>query len=213
MSLLTFLDNASDEPDKIGIEGAQRYLEDLNVQLDEVAHFALCELLQCPSVGEFSKEEFVSGWKDTSSPSNPCDTASRQSDHVSVIRKRLADDPTYFKKVYRNAFKLAKTEQQKSVPMDSALEFWNLFFRTGKGGVEWNSSKTKWLDMWLEFYENKVKRPVNKDLWNMVGELMLKTKGPDGESLEWWSEDGAWPMAVDDYVAYVKEKRNGMDTA
>jgi DCN1-like protein 1/2 len=61
--------------------------------------------------------------------------------------------------------------------------------------------------LWVEFYETNNKRPVNKDLWNMVGELVLKTKEPDGESLNWWTEDGAWPMAVDDFVTYVKEKR------
>jgi DCN1-like protein 1/2 len=61
--------------------------------------------------------------------------------------------------------------------------------------------------MWCEFYESQVKRPVNKDLWNMVGELVQKTKEPGGESLEWWTEDGAWPMAVDEFVSWVKEKR------
>lgn len=97
--------------------------------------------------------------------------------------------------------------------MDSAIEFWKLFFTKGKGGIGWNSPTTAWLDMWVEFYENEVKRPVNKDLWNMVGELMLKTKESGGEDLSWWTEDGAWPVAVDQFVAHVKEKRgSSMDT-
>jgi DCN1-like protein 1/2 len=92
--------------------------------------------------------------------------------------------------------------------MDSAMDFWNMFFRKGKGGIEWNSSKTKWLDMWLDYYGNNSGRPVNKDLWNMVGELVTKINEPGGESLEWWTEDGAWPMAVDEFIASVKEKRS-----
>jgi len=87
-----------------------------------------------------------------------------------------------------------------------------MFYRAGKGGIEWNSESVQWLDLWSEFYKT-VNRPVNKDLWNMVGELVMKTKEPDGETLDWWTEDGAWPMAVDDFVAHVKEKRKtGIDT-
>ncbi|KAL2429603.1 Defective in cullin neddylation protein 1 [Exophiala dermatitidis] len=203
-----YRDNPKDAPDKIGIEGAQKYLTDLNVELDEVAHLAICDLLQCPSIGEFERDSFISGWRSVSIGDKPYDTISRQSQYVNTIRKRVVTDPAYFKQVYRNAFKLAKPEGQRSVPMDSAIDFWNMFFREGKGGIKWNTSTTKWLDLWCEFYETKNKRPVNKDLWNMVCELVFKTKEPGGETLEWWTEDGAWPMAVDDFVAYVKDKRS-----
>ena len=192
-------------------------MTDLKVELDEVAHLALCDLLQCPSIGEFERDPFIAGWRSVSSADKPYDNVPRQAQYIDTIRKKLASDPAYFKQVYRNAFKLAKQEAQRSVPMDSAIEFWNLFFREGKGGIEWNTSSTQWLDMWCEFYESHSKRPVNKDLWNMVGELVLKTKEPDGESLDWWTEDGAWPMAVDDFIIFVKEKRKAdgdtMDTS
>jgi DCN1-like protein 1/2 len=186
-------------------------LTDLGVELDEVVHLALCELLQCPSIGEFDREAFISGWRSlspnhSSSPAQSYDTIARQSAYISTLRRKLVADPSYFKQVYRNAFKLAKPENQKSVPMDSGMDFWNMFFRKGKGGIEWNSSRTKWLDMWLEFYEKNSGRPVNKDLWNMVGELVIKIKEPGGENLEWWTEDGAWPMAVDDFIASIKAK-------
>jgi len=212
-----YRDDPKQSPDRIGIEGAQKYLTDLDVELDEVAHLALCDLLQCPSIGEFERDPFISGWRSASLGSNTYDTPASQAQYVGIIRKKLAAEPTYFKQVYRNAFKLAKPEGQRSVPMDSAIDFWNMFFREGKGGIEWNTPATKWLDLWCEFYETSNKRPVNKDLWNMVGELVLKTREPEGESLAWWTEDGAWPMAVDDFVAFVKEKRKGqgdtMDTS
>lgn len=210
-------DKPKESPDTIGIEGAQKYLTDLNVELDEVAHLAICDLLQCPSIGEFERESFISGWRSVSAGSKQYDSISNQAQYVDVLRKKLTSDPAYFKQVYRNAFKLAKPEGQRSVPIDSAIDFWNMFFRSGKGGIEWNTATTKWLDMWCEFYEAHSKRPVNKDLWNMVGELVSKTREPRGESLEWWTEDGAWPMAIDDFVAYVKEKRKSdgdtMDTS
>ena len=77
----------------------------------------------------------------------------------------------------------------------------------------WNSASTKWLDLWLEFCETKVTRPVNKDLWNMLGDMIIRTREAGGESLDWWSEDGAWPMAIDDFIKFVKEKRGEGKTA
>ncbi|ETI21624.1 hypothetical protein G647_07971 [Cladophialophora carrionii CBS 160.54] len=207
-----YRDNPRDAPDKIGIEGAQKYLTDLNVELDEVAHLAICDLLQCPSIGEFDREPFVSGWRSVSTGDKPYDSSSRQAQYIDVIRKRLSTDSNYFKQVYRNAFKLAKPEGQRSVPMDSAIDFWNMFFRQGKGGIEWNTASTKWLDLWCEFYESQIKRPVNKDLWNMVGELVTRTREPGGESFDWWTEDGAWPMAIDEYVGFMKKRNSDGDS-
>ncbi|KIW21562.1 hypothetical protein PV08_02142 [Exophiala spinifera] len=212
-----YRDNPEELPDKIGIDGAQNYLTAIKVQLDELAHLAICELLQCPSIGEFDRAPFVAGWRSVSTASKPYDTIAAQEQYVDVIRKRMSTDRAYFKQVYRNTFKLAKPEGQKSVPMESAVDFWNLFFRSDNGGLDWNTSSTKWLDLWCEFYQSKIKRPVNKDLWNMVGEMALKIKEPEGETLAWWNEDGAWPMAIDDFISSVKDKRkpaggDAMDT-
>ena len=158
------------------MDGAGAYLTDLKVDLDEVAHLAICDLLQCPSIGEIDRETFISGWRSVSTGDKSYDTSSRQAQYIDVIRKRLSNDTSYFKQVYRNAFKLAKPEGQRSVPMDSAIELWRMFFQQGKGGIEWNNASTNWLELWCDFYQEHGKRPVNKDLWNMVGELVLKDK-------------------------------------
>ena len=172
-----------------------------------MAHLALCDLLSSTTIGEFERDNFVNGWSNASSPSAPLDSTARQAAHINILRKQLVGDPAYFKQVYRSAFKLAKSESQRSVPMESAIDFWRMFFSSSTGGVEWNTRQTLWLDLWCEFYESQSKRPVNKDLWNMVGELMMKTREDGGETLSWWSEDGAWPMAVDEFVAWIKERR------
>lgn len=56
-------DDVENKPDMIGIEGAMKYLGDIGVQLDEVACFAIAELLQSPSMGEFTRPGFLAGWK------------------------------------------------------------------------------------------------------------------------------------------------------
>ncbi|RMD43635.1 hypothetical protein DV735_g1493, partial [Chaetothyriales sp. CBS 134920] len=243
----SYRDSPETEPDKILINGAQAYLSDLSIAVDEVVHFALCQLLDVGSIGEFERKAFVSGWLNasttttiaeaasatatrsssarststsTSTPpaqqSQPLDTIPRQSAYVTLLRTRLTSDPAYFKTIYRAAFKFAKPEHQRSVPLESALEFWKMFFSAASGGIEWNkgSNGFQWLDLWLEFYETQGKRPVNKDLWNMVGELVLKTtEEPDEQTLQDWRADAAWPFAIDDFIAWVKEKLEGGNLA
>jgi DCN1-like protein 1/2 len=40
-----------------------KYLGDIQVQLDEVACLGIAELLQSPSMGEFTREGFLNGWR------------------------------------------------------------------------------------------------------------------------------------------------------
>lgn len=42
-------------------------------------------------------------------------------------------------------------------------------------------------------------------MWNQLFEFYLKSI--EDETLSFWSEDGAWPGVIDDFVAYAKEKR------
>lgn len=96
---------------------------------------------------------------------------------------------------------------QRNLQFEIAAEQWKLFFTTEHGGVQWNTASTPWLDWWIEFLEGRGKKPVNKDLWEQVEVFMRKSR--EDEEFGWWSPDGAWPGALDDFVDYVKEKRKG----
>lgn len=61
--LISITDDPEDNPDGIGIDGAMKFLEDIQVQLDDVSCLAVFEMCQCPSMGEFAREGFVEGWK------------------------------------------------------------------------------------------------------------------------------------------------------
>lgn len=133
------------------------------------------------------------------------------------LRSQIQTDPATFKKVYRFTFNICRPEGQKNVPAETATEMWRLFFSPDNGGVKIGGS-TPWLEWWIEFYETKYKRPVNKDLWNMFGEMIAKIQEEEkkgavtGNSdpkagFDWWSEEGAWPGAIDEFVEWVAEKR------
>lgn len=53
-----------------------KYLGDIHVQLDEITCLGIAELLKSPSMGEFTRENFLAGWRAVgyflpSSPSFP----------------------------------------------------------------------------------------------------------------------------------------------
>ncbi|KMP09036.1 Scaffold-type E3 ligase [Coccidioides immitis] len=195
----SYRDSPADNPDGIGIEGAMKYLGDIKVQLDEVVCLAISELLRSPSMGEFTRESFIDGWKDSGS-----DTLAKQASFASNLRKRIRNEPDLFKRVYRYAFILCRLPGQRHLTLEIATEQWRLFFTADNGGISWNTSTTPWLDWWLEFVEGSWKRPINKDLWEQTEVLMRKTL--EDPSLKWWSPDGAWPGAVDDFIVFAKGK-------
>jgi len=53
------------------------YIQALGMDLEEPVVLALCEALKAPTMGEFSRNEFVEGWKNmgyTSLPANQPNT-------------------------------------------------------------------------------------------------------------------------------------------
>jgi DCN1-like protein 1/2 len=134
-----------------------------------------------------------------------CGNLAKMAAHAKVMRDKLPRDPELFRRVYRYTFQLSRMQGQRNLQFEIAAEQWDLFFTPDHGGVAWNTKTTPWLDWWIEFLEERGKKPVNKDLWNQVEVFMRKSH--EDEEMGWWSPDGAWPGALDDFVAYVQTKR------
>ena len=43
-------------------------------------------------------------------------------------------------------------------------------------------------------------------MWDQTGAFAKKCL--EDETMSWWSEDGAWPGVLDDFVAYVRKRRH-----
>lgn len=44
-------------------------------------------------------------------------------------------------------------------------------------------------------------------MWDQTGIFVLKSL--EDEDMGWWSEDGAWPGVLDEFVGFVRERRRG----
>ena len=129
--------------------------------------------------------------------------------HVQDLRKSIQNDPDVFRRVYRFCFPLSRMQGQRNIQFEIATEQWRLFFNPASGGVAANTANTPWLDYWVEFLERRGSKPVNKDLWEQFEVFMRKAH--EDESFGWWDADGAWPGAIDDFVAFVQAKRAGTE--
>ena len=186
------------EADKIGTDGTMKYLDALGVGLEEPVLLAVLTEISAPTMGEIDREGFVSGWE-----KNRAETLPKQKAAVPKLRGQLRSDPDYFRTVYRHSFILARSQGQRAVALDAAIEFWRMLF--SDGGIKWQTPHTEWLDLWVKFLESKWKKSINKDLWEQTGIFARKTL--DDESMSFWNEESSWPSVIDEFVAYVKEER------
>ncbi|KAI4185611.1 MAG: hypothetical protein L6R41_004014 [Letrouitia leprolyta] len=195
-------DNAKNEPDSIGVEGSMRYLADLGLSLDEPVVLAILTELNAPTMGELTREGFCDGWRQLRALN-----ITDQKATLPNLRTSLAS-PTQglFRKTYRHTFRMALSPGQRSLPLDTATEYFRLLL--SPPSLKWSTPTTPWLDLWLEYLTTKWKKAVSKDVWEQTGVFVQKSL--EDESMGWWSEDGAWPSCLDEFVAFVSE-RKGVD--
>lgn len=138
-------------------------------------------------------------------------TIPTQATYLKTLIPTLSSDTALFKKVYKHAFVAGRERDQKALSLENAVIYWTMLFSAP--GWRWVSKNYDWLALWKRFLDEKWTRSVNKDMWNMVLEFALKSVGD--EALSFWSEDGAWPSVIDDFVAWCKAngvgEEGGMD--
>ncbi|KAI8948250.1 DUF298-domain-containing protein [Xylaria longipes] len=189
-----------DGKDSLGADSAMSYLQSIGVGLEDASLFLAVELLQAPSIGEIPRTGFVSGWKDAGVEVKP----EAQAAHLKYLAGLMTKERDLFRKVYRYAFVAGKESDQRALSLEMALLYWDTLFK--KPGQSWTGSSTRinWLNEWKTFLEENWKRSVNRDMWNQTLEFAFKSI--DDESLGFWSEDGAWPGVIDEFVAWYKRK-------
>jgi len=187
-------------PDTIGVTGMMGYLGDLKVELEDIGMLAVSEIIQCPTMGEITREGFTDGWSSLN-----CDTVDKQKAYMKNLLKSLPTSKDTFTRIYKYTYNIGRTGNQKSVMLDTAIEYWKVLFGSQFSPVRWNTANNPWLDWWVDFLTTKWKKSVNKDVWNETLKFAQQTL--EDESLGFWTEESSWPSVVDEFVEWVKEKR------
>lgn len=121
--------DAESTADEINIEGTMEYCQELDVSPEDVVLLALSFYLESPTMGKFTREGFVNGWRTLADgAASSCDTITRQKERLPQLTKELQEDAQVkgelankggkgglYKRVYEYTYAFARPEGQKSL--------------------------------------------------------------------------------------------------
>ncbi|KAN0060902.1 Scaffold-type E3 ligase [Thecaphora frezii] len=229
-NLSELFDKYKDEDeDKITIEGAMSMCEDLEVSPEDVVFLPLSYYLKSESIGSFTRKDYIYGWKIL----GYADTIEKQKAALDKLRDELKRNAPVkperlfaegkrssrglYEKVYEYTYTFARPEGQKSLPLETALAFWDLVLPasfTFEGSESGGHFTRAQLELWKRFLSEKTGgRAVSKDTWTQFLDF-TKEIDPDFTNHDF---DAAWPSVIDDFVEWAKENKggskDGMDTS
>lgn len=121
-----------------------------------------------------------------------CDSTERLRNSLDYLRSVL-NDSTSFKLIYRYAFDFAREKDQRSLDLNTAKCMLGLLL-----GKTWPL-----FPVFNQFLEQSKYKVINKDQWCNVLEFS-RTINLD---LSNYDEDGAWPVLLDEFVEWYKERQ------
>ncbi|XP_028397845.1 DCN1-like protein 4 [Dendronephthya gigantea] len=178
----------ADEPDLIGPEGIQKLCKDLQLDPEDIVMLVVAWKLKAENLGFFKFSEWSTGMG-----SLQCDSTKKLQSKLKSL-KNLINDPIMFKKMYRYAFDFCRSQDQRSLDIDMAMEMLKILLR----GF-WTL-----LDPFVEFIKQSDYKVINKDQWCNVLEF-CRTIKPD---LSNYDVDGAWPVMLDEFVEWLNNRQN-----
>ncbi|KAK2507749.1 hypothetical protein MC885_004613 [Smutsia gigantea] len=173
--------------DVVGPEGMEKFCEDIGVEPENVVMLVLAWKLDAQNMGYFTLQEWLKGMT-----SLQCDTTEKLRNTLDYLRS-LLNDSTNFKLIYRYAFDFAREKDQRSLDINTAKCMLGLLL-----GKIWPL-----FPVFHQFLEQSKYKVINKDQWCNVLEFS-RTINLD---LSNYDEDGAWPVLLDEFVEWYKDKQ------
>jgi DCN1-like protein 4/5 len=170
----------------MGVDGVVKFLEDINIDPEDVITLVIAYHLNAQEMGYFSREEFMSGFQKLN-----CDTIDKIKEKLPTLRYQLEDD-TFFKEIYKYSFEFYKESKEKrGIDTDVAINLLRILVGNEQPHVE----------KFITFLsDQQTYKSVNSDQWLLFFEFATSVK-PDFSD---YDPNGAWPVIIDEYVEWAK---------
>eukprot|EP01027_Heterolobosea_sp_BB2_P010536 GEZU01015453.1.p1 GENE.GEZU01015453.1~~GEZU01015453.1.p1 ORF type:complete len:289 (-),score=93.66 GEZU01015453.1:206-994(-) len=179
-------EGGDEDVDAIQGEGLIQFANDLEVDPEDIVMMVILWKLNSEVQYQVSRSEFVDGFANMG-----LDTLEKIKARIPQFRNDIKD-PAQFKQFYNFVFDYNKAEGQKSMAPDIAVASWRLLLQ----------GRYKHLDLWCDFIEKEYKKAISRDTWTQFLDF-INTVNPDFSN---YDEDGAWPVMIDEFVEYAREK-------
>jgi DCN1-like protein 4/5 len=175
------------DADKLGPEGMERFCEDLGVDPANIVMLVLAWHMNASDMGYFSRPEWIHGLSKLE-----CDSVVKLRSRLGFLQDNLSD-PENFKSIYRYAFDFARNKNQKNLDMETAKALLQLLL-----GKVWPLHAA-----FQEFLETQTHyKVINRDQWYNILEFSRSIRS----DLSNYDEDGAWPVLLDEFVTWLKNR-------
>lgn len=186
---------ANKELDRIDIDGLVRLISDLQYKLEDLVTISLAKIMHCSKLSEgISRDTFLSTWY-----MQGCSTIAQMRHVLEDLETKLQVDPNYLAEIYKYAFDLAVDTNSRNLDLDTAIEYWRLFFQP-QYSVHVDE---KLLSSWLTFLRASGKPDVTRDTWQMLLEFFKRFSSLEAVKKS-YNEEDAWPYIIDEFYEYLQ---------
>ncbi|KAI6183281.1 DCN1-like protein 1 [Aphelenchoides bicaudatus] len=178
------------ERNRIGPNGMQKLLNDINVPADNINALILAWKFDAKVQCEFSQDEFRQGFR-----SLGVETTVQLKNKVSKLVDELKNHEK-MNSFYRFTFVYAKSASSRHLDIEMAIIYWKLvldrFF---------SSEHDNRLQMWYMFLKSNNVQHITQDTWNLLLPFLWES---DSKFAKYDPETSSWPVLIDDYVQYCQ---------
>ncbi|EEB05041.1 neddylation protein Dcn1 [Schizosaccharomyces japonicus yFS275] len=182
---------SAEDKSTIDLDNSLQLFEDLGLSLEDPATLLVSYLFQSENMGEFHRDAFVKSCLSL----HVCNMEQLKS-RVSEKKEEWSSNAELAKAVYRYTYPLACERGQRTLPTSIAIEFLQLLLK----------DSFPLLSEFVAFLEQSpvANKTLPKDTWNQLWEFAAFVRScPDCSQYDF---EGAWPVLIDEFVTYFKNK-------